>query len=75
MTAVDEGIQSGGEPIMRAPRDGSSYRGLAGVPLSLEPLTRKDFTSDQEARAAATTPCWPRSRASCPSSASPRRTR
>jgi len=24
--------------------------GLAGVPLSLEPLTRKDFTSDQEVR-------------------------
>ena len=29
---------------------GQSYRGLAGVPLSLEPLTRKDFTSDQEVR-------------------------
>jgi 2-oxoglutarate/2-oxoacid ferredoxin oxidoreductase subunit beta len=27
-----------------------SYRGLAGVPLSLEPLNRKDFTSDQEVR-------------------------
>ena len=27
-----------------------SYRGLAGVPLSLEPLKRKDFTSDQEVR-------------------------
>lgn len=25
-------------------------KGLAGVPLSLEPLTRKDFTSDQEVR-------------------------
>ena len=24
--------------------------GLAGVPLSLEPLNRKDFTSDQEVR-------------------------
>jgi len=29
---------------------GGSYRGLAGVPLSLEPLNRKDFTSDQEVR-------------------------
>jgi 2-oxoglutarate/2-oxoacid ferredoxin oxidoreductase subunit beta len=29
---------------------GQSYRGLAGVPLSLEPLNRKDFTSDQEVR-------------------------
>jgi 2-oxoglutarate ferredoxin oxidoreductase subunit beta len=27
-----------------------SYRGLAGVPLSLQPLNRKDFTSDQEVR-------------------------
>ncbi|MET0693253.1 MAG: 2-oxoacid:ferredoxin oxidoreductase subunit beta [Propionibacteriaceae bacterium] len=41
MTAVDEGITTG---------NGSSYKGLAGVPLSLEPLTRKDFTSDQEVR-------------------------
>ena len=24
--------------------------GIAGVPLALEPLTRKDFTSDQEVR-------------------------
>jgi 2-oxoglutarate ferredoxin oxidoreductase subunit beta len=30
--------------------EGQSYRGLAGVPLSLEPLNRKDFTSDQEVR-------------------------
>jgi 2-oxoglutarate ferredoxin oxidoreductase subunit beta len=30
--------------------NGHSYRGLAGVPLSLEPLNRKDFTSDQEVR-------------------------
>ena len=29
---------------------GQNYRGLAGVPLSLEPLNRKDFTSDQEVR-------------------------
>jgi 2-oxoglutarate/2-oxoacid ferredoxin oxidoreductase subunit beta len=29
---------------------GQSYQGLAGVPLSLEPLNRKDFTSDQEVR-------------------------
>ena len=28
----------------------SAFKGLAGVPLSLEPLTRKDFTSDQEVR-------------------------
>ncbi len=27
-----------------------AYKGLAGVPLSIEPLTRKDFTSDQEVR-------------------------
>jgi 2-oxoglutarate ferredoxin oxidoreductase subunit beta len=30
--------------------DGTSHQGLAGVPLSLEPLNRKDFTSDQEVR-------------------------
>ena len=30
--------------------NGTSYRGLAGVPLSLEPMNRKDFTSDQEVR-------------------------
>ena len=29
---------------------GATYKGIAGVPLSLEPLTRKDFTSDQEVR-------------------------
>ncbi len=28
----------------------AGYRGLAGVPLSIEPLKRKDFTSDQEVR-------------------------
>ncbi|HIW30522.1 MAG TPA: 2-oxoacid:ferredoxin oxidoreductase subunit beta [Candidatus Luteococcus avicola] len=28
----------------------TQYRGLAGVPLSIEPLNRKDFTSDQEVR-------------------------
>lgn len=28
----------------------TEYRGLAGVPLSLTPLNRKDFTSDQEVR-------------------------
>jgi 2-oxoglutarate/2-oxoacid ferredoxin oxidoreductase subunit beta len=34
-----------------APGNGDqSYRGLAGVPLSLQPLNRKDFTSDQEVR-------------------------
>ena len=41
MTAVDD------RPTTTA---GGIYRGLAGVPLSLEPLTRKDFTSDQEVR-------------------------
>jgi len=39
VTAVDEGITTG-----------NGFKGLAGVPLSLEPLTRKDFTSDQEVR-------------------------
>jgi len=38
VTAIDEGVRNGTRP------------GLAGVPLSLEPLTRKDFTSDQEVR-------------------------
>ena len=38
MTAVDD----------RPPISAAS--GIAGVPLSLEPLTRKDFTSDQEVR-------------------------
>ena len=28
----------------------NTYQGLKGVPLSLEPLKRKDFTSDQEVR-------------------------
>jgi 2-oxoglutarate ferredoxin oxidoreductase subunit beta len=32
------------------PVTGGAPSGLAGVPLSLEPLTRKDFTSDQEVR-------------------------
>ncbi len=41
MTAVDD------RPTTVA---GGSYRGLVGVPLSLEPLTRKDFTTDQEVR-------------------------
>ena len=31
-------------------QNGGTYKGLAGVPLSLEPLNRKDFTSDQEVR-------------------------
>ena len=30
--------------------DGNGFKGLAGVPLSVEPLNRKDFTSDQEVR-------------------------
>ena len=29
---------------------GNRYSGIAGVPLALEPLSRKDFTSDQEVR-------------------------
>ncbi|MGO1972539.1 MAG: 2-oxoacid:ferredoxin oxidoreductase subunit beta [Propionibacteriaceae bacterium] len=29
---------------------GNGLKGLAGVPLALEPLNRKDFTSDQEVR-------------------------
>jgi 2-oxoglutarate ferredoxin oxidoreductase subunit beta len=37
-------------PTSQLGPNGSSYRGLAGVPLSLEPLNRKDFTSDQEVR-------------------------
>ncbi|MVA75550.1 2-oxoacid:ferredoxin oxidoreductase subunit beta [Auraticoccus sp. F435] len=32
------------------PQTRPAYKGLAGVPLSLTPLTRKDFTSDQEVR-------------------------
>ena len=40
MTAVDD----------RPTTAGSSFRGLAGVPLALEPLNRKDFTTDQEVR-------------------------
>ena len=41
MTAVDD----------RPTTPGNSPRsGIAGVPLALEPLTRKDFTSDQEVR-------------------------
>ena len=42
MTALDR--QRVDQPRRRA------IRGLAGVPLALEPLTRKDFTSDQEVR-------------------------
>ena len=33
-----------------SPDQKPGYRGLAGVPLALEPLNRKDFTSDQEVR-------------------------
>src|SRR3712207_8875161 len=40
VTAVDD------RPTTAEP----SFRGLAGVPLALEPLNRKDFTSDQEVR-------------------------
>ncbi|MFZ2260950.1 2-oxoglutarate ferredoxin oxidoreductase subunit beta [Luteococcus japonicus] len=35
---------------MTATQNPTEYRGLAGVPLSIEPLNRKDFTSDQEVR-------------------------
>jgi 2-oxoglutarate ferredoxin oxidoreductase subunit beta len=46
VTAIDEGVRShlngSAAPAVR--------KGLAGVPLSLEPLNRKDFTSDQEVR-------------------------
>ena len=55
MTAVDQLHSELDQPgtTQEAPAPGSpgqSYRGLAGVPLSLEPLSRKDFTSDQEVR-------------------------
>ena len=55
MTAVDQLHSELDHPrtIQEAPApasQGQSYRGLAGVPLSLEPLNRKDFTSDQEVR-------------------------
>ena len=55
MTAVDqlrsELDQPGTTQEASAPGSpGQNYRGLAGVPLSLEPLNRKDFTSDQEVR-------------------------
>ncbi len=46
MTAVDEAIASTTPTADKT----ASYKGIAGVPLSLEPLTRKDFTSDQEVR-------------------------
>ncbi len=36
--------------VNRPQTDRPAYKGLAGVPLSLEPLNRKDFTSDQEVR-------------------------
>ncbi len=49
MTAVDDILTTAGRngvgTSVSEPRNG-----LAGVPLSLEPLTRKDFTSDQEVR-------------------------
>jgi 2-oxoglutarate ferredoxin oxidoreductase subunit beta len=55
VTAVDQLHSELDHPrtIQEAPAPaspGQSYRGLAGVPLSLEPLNRKDFTSDQEVR-------------------------
>ncbi|MBA8792810.1 2-oxoglutarate ferredoxin oxidoreductase subunit beta [Friedmanniella endophytica] len=43
MTALDTTHPGLGEPAGRP-------KGLAGVPLSLTPLNRKDFTSDQEVR-------------------------
>jgi len=39
-----------GGPGLGGPDTSAATGGLAGVPLSLEPLTRKDFTSDQEVR-------------------------
>ena len=55
MTAVDQLHSELDHPrtVQGASAHGSedqSYRGLAGVPLSLQPLNRKDFTSDQEVR-------------------------
>ena len=47
MTAVDQLHSELDHPL---DPNGMSYRGLAGVPLSLEPLNRKDFASDQEVR-------------------------
>jgi 2-oxoglutarate/2-oxoacid ferredoxin oxidoreductase subunit beta len=45
--------EQGSAPLGERPSTSSGLAGrsgLAGVPLSLEPLTRKDFTSDQEVR-------------------------
>jgi 2-oxoglutarate/2-oxoacid ferredoxin oxidoreductase subunit beta len=55
VTAVDQLHSELDHPrtIQEAPAPaspGHSYHGLAGVPLSLDPLSRKDFTSDQEVR-------------------------
>ena len=55
MTAVDQLHSELDHPrtVQQASAPGSEdqgYRGLAGVPLSLQPLNRKDFTSDQEVR-------------------------
>ena len=52
MTAVDQLHPELDHPTSRLEPNGNgqSYRGLAGVPLTLEPLNRKDFTSDQEVR-------------------------
>jgi 2-oxoglutarate/2-oxoacid ferredoxin oxidoreductase subunit beta len=47
VTAVEEGVINNTANGVAHPEGRS---GLAGVPLSLEPLTRKDFTSDQEVR-------------------------
>ena len=47
MTALDHSRPPAGGA---APGGFEPRPGLAGVPLSLEPLTRKDFTSDQEVR-------------------------
>ncbi len=45
MTALDQHLEVGESDALPPTRSG-----LSGVPLSLEPLTRKDFTSDQEVR-------------------------
>ncbi len=53
MTTTHQSTATSGDTAATA-ADGADQRaddqGLAGVPLALEPLTRKDFSSDQEVR-------------------------
>ena len=49
MTALN-GHQTNGHGASTNPENGGTRGGLAGVPLSVQPLNRKDFTSDQEVR-------------------------